>query len=265
MKCIVRPLKMHFARVLSVFGKGKRMQKFIVEDSFWQLIPEASIGIIVARGMKPAAQVPAEDAAEIAKLLQQANAAADKHLTSNTISENAVVAIWRDAYRRFKTKKGARCSIENLLKRVLKGNPVGSITPSVDIYNAISLKYALPVGGEDIGTFVGDVRLGVTEGGDAFRALGEDEDDPTLEGEVCYRDDAGAICRCFNWRDGQRTALTDDSRDAFLLVECVDPNRVADVQAALDEFSGLMERYMGAEIAARALITRENPEMVIAE
>ncbi|WP_241963615.1 B3/4 domain-containing protein [Gordonibacter sp. 28C] len=131
------------------------MQKFIAEESFWELFPDAAIGIIVARGLKPADQVPAEDAAAIAKLLREANEQADKHLTSNTISENEPVRVWREAYQKFKTKKGARCSVENLFKRVLKGNPVGSITPSVDIYNAISLKHALPVGGEDLDSFVG--------------------------------------------------------------------------------------------------------------
>ena len=86
----------------------------------------------------------------LSQLLVAANGMAEMHLTSDTISENDVVKAWRDAYRSFKTKKGARCSVENLLKRVLKGNPVRSINPSVDIYNAIWLKYALPVGGEDI-------------------------------------------------------------------------------------------------------------------
>lgn len=241
------------------------MQKFIAEESFWKLFPEAAIGVIVARGMKPADEVPAEDAAAIAALLREANAQADRHLTSNTISQNEVVRVWRDAYQQFKTKKGARCSIENLLKRVLKGNPVGSITPAVDIYNAVSLKYALPVGGEDIDTFEGDLRLGITEGGDAFRALGEDEDDPTLPGELCYRDDAGAVCRCWNWRDGQRTALTDDSESAFLIIECVDPSRIDDLRAALDEFSQLIERYLGASIEARAIVDRSNPEVVIVD
>ena len=241
------------------------MQKFIAEESFWKLFPEAAIGVIVARGMKPASEVPAEDAAAIAALLREANAQADRHLTSNTISQNEVVRVWRDAYQQFKTKKGARCSIENLLKRVLKGNPVGSITPAVDIYNAVSLKYALPVGGEDIDTFEGDLRLGITEGGDAFRALGEDEDDPTLPGELCYRDDAGAVCRCWNWRDGQRTALTDDSESAFLIIECVDPSRIDDLRAALDEFSQLIERYLGASIEARAIVDRSNPEVVIVD
>ena len=152
-----------------------------------------------------------QDAAAIARALAEANGKADQHLESNTISQNEVVAVWRDAYQKFKTKKGVRCSIENLLKRVLKGNPVGSITPSVDIYNTVSLTHALPVGGEDIDAMAGDIRLGITEGGDAFRPLGEEEDAPTLEGELCYRDDAGAICRCWNWRDGERTALTDKS------------------------------------------------------
>lgn len=240
------------------------MKKMIVEESFWDVLPDARIAVLVVGVLKRAEEVPAADAAEIARLLADANAAADKHLTSNTISQNQVVAVWREAYRAFKTKKGARCSIENLLKRVLKGNPVGSITPSVDIYNAISLKYALPVGGEDLDAIVGDFRLGVdAEGGKDFLPLGEEASDPTLPGEVCYYDDAGAVCRCFNWRDGQRTQLTDDTCNAVLVMESVDPARADDLQAALDEFAQLMERYLGAEACACQILTREQPEMVL--
>ena len=239
-------------------ARGERigsLKQFVTEESFWELFPEARIGIVVAHGMKPTGEVAPEDAAAIARALAEANGKADQHLESNTISQNEVVAVWRDAYQQFKTKKGARCSIENLLKRVLKGNPVGSITPSVDIYNAVSLAHALPVGGEDIDAMVGDIRLGITEGGDAFRPLGEDEDAPTLEGELCYRDDAGAICRCWNWRDGERTALTDESGKAFLIIESVDPARADD----------LVQRYLGADIFAKQIITRDNPTMVIDE
>ena len=63
---------------------------------------------------------------------------------------------------------------------------MGSINPLVDIYNTVSLTYALPCGGEDIDTFAGDLRLTVTQGGDAFRALGDEADSETLPGEVCY-------------------------------------------------------------------------------
>ena len=147
---------------------------------------------------------------------------------------------------------------------MLKGNPVGSITPSVDIYNAISLKYALPVGGEDLDAIVGDFRLGMdAEGGKDFLPLGEEESDPTLPGEVCYYDEVGAVCRCFNWRDGQRTQLTDNTRNAVLVMESVDPARADDLAAALDEFATLMERYLGATVQAKQILTCEQPEMML--
>lgn len=239
------------------------MKSFIAEDSFWELFPQAAVGVVVVEGMKPTAQISQEDVDAIAALLDRANIDAERHLTSDTISENAPVKAWREAYRLFKTKKGARCSIENLLKRVLKGKPVGHITPAVDIYNTVSLTYALPVGGEDLHAIEGDLRLKVTDGGDAFLPLGEEADDPTLPGELAYIDDAGAVCRCWNWRDGQRTALTDDSANAILVVECVDPARRADLEAALDEFAALMERYLGASIEVRAVVDRAHPELVI--
>ena len=135
----------------------------------------------------------------------------------------------------------------------------------MDIYNAISLKYALPVGGEDIDAMEGDIRLGITEGGDSFLALGDEEEAPSLEGELCYRDDAGAICRCWNWRDGVRTALTDESQKAFLIIESVDPTRAADLATATDELAQLMETHLGATIFAKQIVTRENPVMVIDE
>ena len=217
------------------------MKSFIAEDSFWELFPQAAVGVVVVKGMKPAAQIPQEDVDAIAALLDRANIDAERHLTSDTISENAPVKAWREAYRLFKTKKGARCSIESLLKRVLKGKPVGHITPAVDIYNTVSLTYALPVGGE------------------AFLPLGEETDDPTLPGELAYIDDAGAVCRCWNWRDGVRTALSDDSADAFLAIECVEPERMGDCQAAVDRLAELLERYLGATVVVKTLVTRDNP------
>lgn len=240
------------------------MKRFVTEGSFWQLFPGASFGVVVARGMRPAEEIDKETAIAIRALLDRANTRAERHLESPTLSENDAVRVWREAYRQFKTKRGARCSIENLLKRVLKGNPVGSISPSVDIYNAVSLTYALPLGGEDIDAFEGDLRLCITQGGDTFLPLGEDaQDDPTLAGELAYLDDAGAVCRCWNWRDGVRTALTDTTANAFLIVECVDPDRVDDCRAATEELAQLVEEHLGATIAVKDLVTSEHREVTI--
>ena len=239
------------------------MKKFIAEDAFWDVLPQASLGVVVARDMKPEGDVPEGDVKEISQLLAEAISAADHYLVSNTISQNPAVAVWRDAYAQFKTKKGARASVENLLKRVLKGSPVGHIAPSVDIYNAISMKYAFCVGGEDLDSLAGDMRLGIPGAGLAFVPLGEDDDDPTLDGEVCYYDDEGAVCRCWNWRDGKRTAITEGTRNAFFVIENCDSARLDDVREATEEFARLMERYLGAIIAVKEIITADNREVVI--
>ena len=67
------------------------------------------------------------------------------------------------------------------------------------------------------------------------------------------------MCRCWNWRDGVRTALSDDSADAFLAIECVEPERMGDCQAAIDRLAELLERYLGATVVVKTLVTRDNP------
>ena len=249
------------ARVQRVIVRVQPYMPEVFRDVMANIPRLAAAGVygVVVEGMKPTAQIPQEDVDAIAALLDRANIDAERHLTSDTISENAPVKAWREAYRLFKTKKGARCSIENLLKRVLKGKPVGHITPAVDIYNTVSLTYALPVGGEDLHAIEGDLRLKVTDGGDAFLPLGEEADDPTLPGELAYIDDAGAVCRCWNWRDGVRTALSDNSADAFLAIECVESERMGDCQAAIDRLAELLERYLGATVVIKTLVTCDNP------
>lgn len=233
------------------------MKKFVVEDAFWQLFPDCHIGVVTVFGMNPAP--PAERLADIGALLEQSNREAPKYLTEATFSDNPVVAVWREAYRKFKTKKGVRSSIEALLKRVDKGG-VGPIIPLVDLYNSVSLRYALPCGGEDIGAIEGDLRLTVTAGGDDFLALGDEQSDPTLPGEVCYLDSAGAVCRCWNWRDGQRTMLTESTTDAILLIESVDPARAEDLEAALQALAEGISEYFGGTVQQQH-IDRQHPEI----
>lgn len=236
------------------------MSRFIIEPSFWHLFPAAEIGVLVlteldnSQAFSPAVQA----------LLAQAHRDAQAHLHAESLSQNPVVAVWRKAYQQFKTKKGARCSIEALLRRVEKGSGIGSINPLVDIYNAASLRYGLPCGAEDIDTFAGDLRLGLTEGGDTFSALGEEENAPTLPGELCYRDDAGAVCRCLNWRDGQRTMITEKTRRAFVVMEYPNGSRRADMQAALALMAEHAQRELGARVPVHTILTAAQPEVQLA-
>ena len=130
------------------------------------------------------------------EMLTNATKEAGKFLTNETFRLNPVVDQWRKAYQQFKKKKGARASIEALLKRVNQGRTFDPIDPMVDIYNSVSMTYGVPVGMEDRDKIKGAMHLGQVEGGQAFRPVGADEDEPTLPGEVCYYDDEGAVCRC---------------------------------------------------------------------
>jgi len=161
------------------------MKKFIADPSFWELFPGAAVGVLSVAGVNEAAQLPPEQAEEVAELLKAANAVALARLDEGVpLSQNRPVAVWREAYQKFPTKKGARCSIEALLKRVSKGEPVGTIAPTVDLTNAISLKYALPIGAEDLDAFDGDLHLGVMAGGEDFLPIGADQPDPPRPGEL---------------------------------------------------------------------------------
>ncbi len=230
------------------------MTSFAIEPAFWELFPEAEIGIVTARGIDNARK----SSEDVKAALAEANKAALAHVPDPTISANAVVAVWREAFRKFKTKKGARSSIEALLKRASTGREVGSINPLVDIYNTVSLTWALPCGGEDIDAFAGDLRLTVAQGGEAFRALGDEADSEALPGEVCYLDDAGAVCRCWNWRDGVRTMLTERTTNAFLILESVDPARHDDLVRALDDLAGRAQAALGGTVEKR-ILTKDCP------
>jgi len=219
------------------------MKKFIIEKDFWEVFPDAKIGIILLKGIDNSK----EDEDRYLELLKRAEKEALKHLPDENFSDNQVVKVWREAFQRFKTKKGARSSIEALLKRAHNGKGMGAINPLVDIYNSISLRYALPCGGEDIDTFAGDIKLTKALGDEDFITLGSEKSEPPYEGEIVYKDDAGAICRCWNWRESVRTMLTEETTNAFICIESVDPSRDEDLKAALNDLADLAKENLGGE------------------
>lgn len=232
------------------------MSELIIDPSFWALFPESEIGVVVLREIDNSASRP-----EIVSGLATANETAKKWLTDPVLSQCPAVSVWRQAYSKFKTKKGVRSSIEAMLRRIDKGKGVGPINPMVDLYNTISLTYGFPCGAEDIDSFAGNLRLTVTSGGDDFLALGEEENDPTLPGEVCYLDDQGAVCRCWNWRDGQRTMVTENSRNVIVVMEYMDGTRHNDMVQAMEELTHAARESLGATVAAQVILTQTAPSV----
>lgn len=234
------------------------MKKFIIEDDFWAIFPNARIGVVVCHGIDNGIK----DAEKYTEMLRNSEQEALNYLKEAEFSSNRVVKVWREAFQKFKTKKGARSSIEALLKRVYNGNQIGSINPLVDIYNGISLKYALPCGGEDIDTFAGDIRLTKASGDEDFITLGTDKSEPPYEGEIIYKDDTGAICRCWNWRESVRTMLTENTKHALLCIELIDEERTEAFEKALKALATAVKADLGGDCKAM-ILDIDNKEVVI--
>ena len=231
--------------------------KFIVDKSYWNLFPDSKLGVLLLKNIQNG-----ESTDEIKSILKEANNEAKKYLTKEILSENPVIAVWREAYKKFKTKKGVRSSIEALLKRVSQGREFNPINPLVDIYNSVSLSYAVPCGGEDIDKIEGGLHLAKAKGGESFFPLGAETDAPALPEEIIYHDDEGAVCRCLNWREAKRTMLTEETRDAVLVIEAVNEEQAKRAQAAMQELQYLVEDYFGVKGEITHL-TMEHPSVEI--
>ncbi|MFM9108727.1 MAG: B3/4 domain-containing protein [Chloroflexota bacterium] len=213
-----------------------------IDQSVRDLFPEVAVAVLVARGLDNASPCPACDdllAAEIA-------AAAARAAGVEDFAALPEIAPWRAAYAAFGVKPSKfRSSIEAMLRSAASGR-LGGVNPLVDLYNTVSLRHRVPVGGEDLAAIEGPLRLTRAAGGESFFTIGSAEDQPAIPGEVVWRDDAGIVCRCFNWREADRTRLTPATTDAVLVIESVTPGGAAAARAACDDLAGLVERHLGA-------------------
>ena len=117
--------------------------KFIVNPEIFSKFDNPRIAVSILEGIDNTQNVPVlnEMHLEVGEHLRES-------ISSEKLSQDPHIALWREAYRTFGAKaKEYPSSIEALCKRVLKGNDVTGINPLVDIYNYISIKYMLPLGG----------------------------------------------------------------------------------------------------------------------
>lgn len=166
---------------------------------------------------------------------------------------------WRDAYRAFGAKpQRTPCSVEALRKRAQRDGNLPPVSAVVDLYNAVSLRYALPIGGEDADAYAGTARLVVAQGGETFDTAQNGE--PKIEvidpGEVMWRDDRGATCRRWNWRQGVRTRITDDSTAMWFILERLAPMPISALMQAGDELIAGLKRLSPSLQASSLLIER---------
>ena len=159
---------------------------------------------------------------------------------------------WAEVFRQFGAKpQRTPCSAEALRKRVLRDGSMPSIDPIVDLYNAISIEYAIPVGGENFAAYAGAPRLAIADGTELFDTMKDGapaHENPEV-GEVVWRDDIGVTCRRWNWRQGVRTRLGAGATQMWFILESLPAMPLAALHEAGDQLTrGLLEMMPGAVI-----------------
>jgi DNA/RNA-binding domain of Phe-tRNA-synthetase-like protein len=193
------------------------LDRVTVDPSVFALRGDYRALVIVAECLRPG---PSDDSTDA--LLAAAESSARKALGGGTADDLPSVAAWRLAYQAFGVKpKRTRPSVEALLRRVDAGLP--RIDRLTDIYNAMSVRHLLPIGGEDLDAYSGPARLVRAVGDEPFDTMrdGQPVVDHPEPGEVVWRDDTGVTCRAWNWRQCVRTRITHSTTRAVFILDCL--------------------------------------------
>ncbi len=229
--------------------------KFVVTPDIFESYPEVRIGVLVLEDVDN--RSGEGFAAELQRAREQVRSTFDRV----NVTEYPRIHCWREAYRTFGAKpKKYPSSVENLVRRTLQRESLRSINPLVDLYNIVSLKHLLPVGGEDLDRVEGDILL--TRAGEnepAIQLLGEKEERAPKAGEVIYTDDRGAICRRWNWKEADRTKLTEDTKRAVLVLEALPPVTRSELEEAMAELQELVRAHTGA-VATKTVLDQNLSE-----
>ena len=171
---------------------------------------------------------------------------------------DAHLSDWDEVFKTFGAKpKRTPCSAAALRKRVLKDGSLPSLDPVVDIYNAVSIRYAIPVGGENLAAYSGAPRLTLADGSEPFDTFKEGQ--PVVEypdaGEVIWRADLGVTCRRWNWRQGVRTRLDSRAQSMWFILESLPSMPLEALEEAGEELVNNLQRLMPGATAQVQLLT----------
>lgn len=210
-----------------------------IEESVRTLRPDYRALLIAVDGLEPGS---VDERSE--ELLRQAEASAQSAIAdAGDLLELPHVAAWREAYRAFGAKpQRTRPSLEALLRRVDGGLP--RVNRLTDVYNAISVRHQIPIGGEDLDGYAGPPRVVRASGDEPFATMtsGETAVEHPEPGEVVWRDDEGVTCRRWNWRQTRRTALHDETTRALFILDALEPVSDEALHAAGEELVSEISR-----------------------
>lgn len=226
--------------------------RFEIEADVFKLFPQFYRGIVVATGINNGGSAP-----EIVAMLREYEQKVREDQTIDLATHPRLLA-WKEAYVKFGTNPNKYTpSILFLTKQVKAGKLIRSISPAVDAFNVISLKYLIPCGGDDIDAVDGDMTLGRAISDETFAPLFKPTETEHPEpGEIIYvnRNSKRVMCRRWNWRNADFSKLTAGTRSVAINVDGMMPAiGREEIERAAEELGQLILRSCGGQICVRLL------------
>lgn len=203
------------------------MNYFQHAPDIWQEFPQLVPGVLVVEGIH--SQVDVESR------LQSFYAHARAHLSDAAESALSEVAAWRRAYTQMGMKPTQyRSAAEALLRRFRRDGTVPRLHPLVDLCNAVSLAFALPVAVLDLDGIAGYIEVRHATGEEQHLAFSGEIEHPD-PGEVIFADaERHAHARRWTFRQSKQSTVRSETARVLIVSEGMHATADEDIRALID-------------------------------
>lgn len=193
-------------------------------SEIWGDFPELVPGVMFAAGITADAPV--------AHRTDKFTAVAKSRLADSAESELPEIQAWRRAFSRMGLKPTQyRCAAESLLRRFRKEGALPALHPLVDLCNAVSLAFAIPVAVFDVSKITGCLQVRYAAGDEDYLTFSGDVEHPGQH-EVIFADGAGqAHARRWSNRQSGMSAVRDSTTAALIVAEAMHDTASSDIPA----------------------------------
>lgn len=228
---------------------------FSHSPEIWERHPELVPGVLLAQGIHRNVSVEAQVAHYHARARARLEAAGSE-------SDLPEIQAWRRTFARMGLKPTQyRCASESLLRRFRKEGSLPPLHPLVDLCNAVSVAFAIPVAVFDVSKVSEGLEVRCADGTESYLAFSGETETPE-RGEVIFADaDGRAHARRWTHRQSARSAVRDETSDVLIVAEALHAEAANDVSQLLAALSGALTETW-ASPAACALLRNEAPRLL---
>ncbi|QND64553.1 hypothetical protein HB777_11900 [Mesorhizobium loti] len=182
---------------------------------------------------------PIHPDADVSDAIARFHAVATNRLAVSSEGEFSEIRAWRRAFAKMGLKQ-YRCASEALLRRFRKEGRLPRLHPLVDLCNAASVAYAIPIAVFDAARIEGTLEVRHATGEEIYQTFSGEVEKPE-PGEIIFTDN-GSRAHARRWTNRQSgySAVRSDTATAFLVAEALHPTAVEDLTKLMEELKSVI-------------------------